>query len=93
MATVNASGANIFPSMPWRVMIGTNVSAMISSPKMLGFRTSSAARSTVAALRLAGRCPAQVALDVLDLDDRGVDDHPDGNRQAAERHQVGVERR
>ncbi|MBS1226714.1 MAG: hypothetical protein H6R32_648, partial [Candidatus Aminicenantes bacterium] len=39
----------------------------------------------------AGRRPGfgEVALDVLDLDDRGVDDHADGDGQAAERHQVG----
>ncbi len=47
-ATVNASGENIFPSRPCSVMIGTKVRAMISSPRMLGCRTSTAADSTVA---------------------------------------------
>ena len=53
-ATVKASGENILPSIPCSVTIGTKVSAMISSPKMLGFRTSTAARSTVGQ-RAAGR--------------------------------------
>ena len=35
-ATVKASGENIFPSSPCSVTIGTKVSAMISSPRMLG---------------------------------------------------------
>ena len=43
-ATANASGENILPSIPWRATIGRNVSAMMSSPKMLGLRTSNTAR-------------------------------------------------
>ena len=68
--------------------MGMKVRAMMSSPKMLGLRTSSTARRTVASLP--GRRPvlAQVPLDVLDLDDGRVDDHPDGDGQAAERHEV-----
>ena len=30
-----------------------------------------------------------MALDVFDLDDRGVDDHADGDGQTAQRHEVG----
>ena len=37
MATVMASGPNIFPSIPSSDRIGMKVRAMISSPKMLGF--------------------------------------------------------
>ena len=48
MATVNASGENILPSIPASAAIGTNVKAIISSPKMLGLRTSTAALSTPA---------------------------------------------
>jgi len=44
---VKARGENIFPSIPCSVKIGILVRAMISSPKMLGFRTSTAARRTV----------------------------------------------
>ena len=92
-ATVYASGENILPSMPWRVAMGTKVRAMISSPKMLGFRTSTAARSTVVSFSGPVGVQREVALDVLHLDDGGVDDHSDGDGQAAQRHQVGVEAR
>ncbi len=47
-ATVKASGENIFPSSPCSVTMGTKVSAMISSPRMLGRRTSMAAARTTA---------------------------------------------
>lgn len=44
--TVNASGPNIFPSIPSSASMGMNVSAMINSPKMLGFLTSMMASAT-----------------------------------------------
>ena len=71
--------------------MGTKVKAMINSPKMLGFRTSTAACSTVVELLPMVGVRCEVALDVLDLDDRGVDDHSDRDRQAAQRHQVRVQ--
>ena len=44
--TVSASGPNIFPSMPSSARIGIKVRAIISSPKILGFRTSIMASAT-----------------------------------------------
>ena len=43
---VHASGANILPSIPWRVMSGRNTSTMMPTPKSTGLPTSAAARST-----------------------------------------------
>jgi hypothetical protein len=39
IATVFASGANILPSIPSKERIGTNVMAIIRTPKILGFCT------------------------------------------------------
>ena len=46
ITTVRANGINILPSIPWSASKGTKVSAIINSPKRLGRRTSSTARST-----------------------------------------------
>ncbi len=51
VAAVSASGPNIFPSIPSSDRIGIKVMAMISSPKMLGFRTSIAAAERYAVAR------------------------------------------
>ena len=93
IATVKASGENIFPSIPCSVMMGRKVSAMISSPKMLGLRTSSDRPQHRRQLPDAVLRQRQVALHVLDLDDGRVDDHPDRDRQPAQRHEVGVQPR
>ena len=45
------------------------------------------ARSAASPCRL--RTFGEMPLDVFDLDDRRVDDHPDADGQSAERHQVG----
>ncbi len=79
IATVMASGPNIFPSIPSRERIGMKVMAMISSPKILGFLTSITAFSTVNNLGCFLPSSLKVALDVFHLNDGRVYDHADGN--------------
>ena len=54
MTWVKARGRNILPSIPCRAMIGMKVRAMMSSPKMLGLRTSRTACRTMDNLRAPG---------------------------------------
>ena len=85
---VAASGANILPSIPWSVKSGTRMMAMMSTEKATGRATSTSASATIAPLVLRRRPVREVAADVLDDDDGGVDDHADGEREAAEAHEV-----
>ena len=89
MTWVKARGRNILPSIPCRAMIGMKVRAMMSSPKMDGLRTSRTALSTVGSFLTEASALAEVALDVLHLDDGRVDDHADRDGQTAEGHEVG----
>ena len=85
------SGVNSRPSMPGSANSGTNTSTMISVAKTMpsgprGWRaaTTSSAGSGCAA----GAVLPQPAKDVLDVDDRVVDQLADRDRQAAQRHRV-----
>ena len=89
MTWVKARGRNILPSIPCRAMIGMKVRAMMSSPKMLGLRTSRTASEHGRELPAVRARLAEMALDVLDLDDGRVDDHADRDGQAAQGHEVG----
>ena len=66
-----------------------NVRAMISLAEDAGFADFQDGLKDGRELRAAGPASDQMSLDVLDLDDRRVDDHPDTDRQPAEGHQVG----
>ena len=96
---VNASGRNMRPSCASSRNTGTNETMMIASEKKIGARhlRRRARRSRAAAPRTAtSRAVLRLrhaAVGVLHHDDRGVDQHADGQRDAAERHDVGRSRR
>ncbi len=93
-----ASGANKRPSCASSVKIGTNDSVMMSSVKNSAGPTCTRGladqRASVPALELVTRMVAAPALDVLvrvlDHHHRGIDHRADRNRDATQRHDVGV---
>ncbi len=85
---VGASGANILPSIPCSVNSGTRMMAMMSTEKATGRATSTSASATMRRFSLVLGPVREVAADVLDDHDGGVDHHADGEGQPAQAHQV-----
>ena len=83
--TASAIGTNRKRATPDRKNIGTNTMQMHSVETNAGTPISPAP-TMIASLER--RADVQVALDVLDRDDRLVDQDADREREPAERHQV-----
>ena len=87
----SASGPMNSPCTPEMKYTGTNSATTASVAKITGERISSDASRTTSSARprrRERRVLAQAAHDVLDVDDRVVDEHADRDREAAERHRV-----
>ena len=87
----SASGPMNSPCTPEMKYTGTNSATTASVAKITGERISSDASRTTSTRgrgRRERRVLAQAAHDVLDVDDRVVDEHADRDREAAERHRV-----
>ena len=93
MSMVSASGANIFPSTPCSVKSGTRMMAMMSTENATGRATSAGLGDDDLGAPAPVARRGEVAADVLDDHDRGVDDHADGEREPAQAHQVRGEAR
>jgi hypothetical protein len=62
---------------------------MMTMPEATGAATSRAARKIRCSSRQVVRCLGELALDVLDDHHRRIDQHADGDGEAAQAHQVG----
>ena len=67
---------------------GRNTTITMRVAKAIGRATSTAAASARSPALAPRRRAAQAVQDVLDHDDRGVDQQADGDRQPAQRHRV-----
>ena len=88
---VKASGLNSRPSCASSAKIGRNETVMTSRLKNSAGPTSTAASISTSARGLSGRRALQMLVRVLDHDDRRVDHRADGDRDAAEAHDVGAQ--
>ncbi len=87
---VNASGANILPSIPCREAIGMKTTMMTSTPKTIGRTTSTdACRIEGAAVGCFGFSPPEKSNGVLHQNDGAVPEHADGDRETGQGHQIG----
>ena len=92
---VKAIGWNSLPSRPLMAKTGMNEIRMISTEKKIGRPTVRQARMTISRVSPRHRLVAEVLLEVvrgvLDHDDGLIDQDADGDGDAGQRHDVGLD--